>query len=67
MSLERFDVPRTPESRTPYVLALLAILASVRLAWDGFIHFRFNVEALLLAAAAVIGYATWRFVKQRGA
>ena len=29
MTLEHFRVPKTPETRTPYVLALLAIIGAV--------------------------------------
>jgi hypothetical protein len=37
MSLEKFRLPRTPESRTPYVVAILVLIslvaAAVRALW----------------------------------
>jgi hypothetical protein len=63
VSLEDFRVPKTPESRTPYVLALLAILGAVNAALRGFIGFRYSVEVFVLLAVAAIAYAVWRFVR----
>ena len=34
-------VPKTPETRTPYVLALLAIIAAVNAALRWFVGFRY--------------------------
>ncbi len=64
MSLENFRVPRTPESRTPYVLAVLAIFGVIGAAWNAFVDFRYNVESLIVVAAAAVGYAVWRSVRQ---
>ena len=63
MSLEDFRVPKTPETRTPYVLALLAIIGAVTAALRWFVGFRYSVEAFALIAAAAIAYAVWRFVR----
>jgi hypothetical protein len=64
MSLENFRVPRTPESRTPYVLGLLGVLGAVSLAWTAFIGSSYSVEILLVSVAAAIGYVVWRYVRQ---
>ena len=64
MSLDNFRVPRTPESRTPYVLGLLGVVGAVNLAWTAFIGSSHSVEILLVSAAAVIGYVIWRYVRQ---
>ena len=64
MSLENFRVPKTPESRTPYVLAVGAIFGGLAAAGNWFVDFRYNVEVLLIAAAVVVGYVTWRYVNR---
>jgi hypothetical protein len=64
MSLEDFRVPKTPETRTPYVLALLAIIGAVEAALNWYVGFRYSVELFLLTAAAAIVYAVWRFARQ---
>ena len=63
MSLEHFRVPKTPESRTPYVLAVGAIFGVIAAAWNWLVDYRYNVEVLLIAIAAALGYVTWRYVK----
>ena len=60
MSLEDFRVPKTPESRTPYVLALLAILGAVYAALRWFVGFRYSVEVFVLLAAVAVASAVWR-------
>jgi len=65
MSLEDFRVPKTPETRTPYVRALLAIIGVANAALRWFVEFRYAVEVFLLTAAAAIAYAVWRFVRRR--
>ena len=64
MSLEHFKVPRTPESRTPYVLALLGILGVANLAWRTFVDSRYSVEIFLALAVSAITYVVWRYVRQ---
>jgi len=63
MPLEDFRVPPTPETRTPYVLALMAIIGVVSGALRWFIGFQYAVEVTLTAAAAAIGYVVWRFIR----
>ena len=58
-------VPKTPETRTPYVLALLAIIAAVNAALRWFVGFRYSAEVFVLVAATAIAYAVWRFVRER--
>ena len=64
MSLENFRVAKTPESRTPYVLAVGAIFGGIAAAWNWFVDFRYNVEVFFVAAALALGYATWRYAKR---
>ena len=64
MSLEDFRVPRTPESRTPYVLGLLGVLGAVNLAWTAFVGSPYSVEIFLVSAAAAIAFVVWRYVRQ---
>ena len=64
MSLEDFRVPKTPETRTPYVLALLLIIGAVEAALNWYVGFRYSVELFLLTTAAAIVYAVWRFTRQ---
>jgi len=64
MSLEHFRVPRTPESRTPYVLALSAIIGVIGGALRWLIDFQYAVELTVIAAAAGITYVVWRFIRQ---
>ena len=65
MSLEDFRVPKTPETRTPYVLALLVIIGIANAGLRWFVEFRYAVEVFLLTATAAIAYAVWRFVRRR--
>lgn len=65
MSLEDFRVPKTPETRTPYVLALLVVIATVNAALRWFVGFRYSAEVFVLVAAAAIAYAVWRSIRQR--
>jgi hypothetical protein len=65
VSLEDFRVPKTPETRTPYVLALLAIIGVANAALRWFVGFRYSVEVFVLLAAVAIACAVWRFVRQR--
>lgn len=64
MSLENFKPPRTPESRTPYVLALLGILGAANLAWGAFINSRYSVEIFLALTVGAIAYVVWRYVRR---
>jgi hypothetical protein len=61
--LDDFRVPKTPETRTPYVLALLVILGAANAALRGFIGFRYSVEVFVLLAVAAVAYADWRFAR----
>lgn len=67
-SLERFRLPRTPESRTPLVLLLLGALglatAAIRGGWRFLAGSSYGVELLLGAAFAAILYATVRYIRQ---
>ena len=63
MSLENFRVPKTPETRTPYVLALLLVIGLVNGALRWFIDFQYAVELTILMAAAAVTYVVWRFVR----
>jgi hypothetical protein len=64
MALEDFGAPRTPESRTPYVLALLAIIGLARGLWAALEGWAYGAEFVLVAAAAGIAYAVFRFRRQ---
>ena len=64
---ENFRAPKTPETRTPYVLALLAIIGAVNVSLRWFIGFRYAVEVLILTALAAIAYAVWLFLRRRPA
>ena len=55
--MENFRVPKTPESRTPYVLALLAIIGLLGAAVRLFVGSRYSIEMLLMLAAAAGSYA----------
>ena len=65
MSLDRFEVPKTPESRTPHVLLLLAGVGAVGLAWRLLSGSRLSVEIAVLAMSLAIAYAVVRFLRQR--
>ena len=65
MALEDFRVAKTPETRTPYVLALLGIIGAVNAGLRWFVGFRYSAEVFVLVAAAAIAYAVWRFVRHR--
>jgi hypothetical protein len=65
MPLDDFRVPKTPETRTPYVLALLAIIGVVNGALRWLIDFQYAVELTLIVAAVALVFAVWRFVRQR--
>jgi hypothetical protein len=65
MSLDRFSVPKTPESRTPYVLLLLVCLGAIGAAWRLLSGFRFGVELVTFAAIIAVVYAVARFLQQR--
>ena len=67
MPLEDFRVPKTPETRTPFVLALLAIITALNAAFRWFVGFRYSVEVFVLIAATGVAYAVWRFIRQRPA
>jgi hypothetical protein len=47
MSLNSCNVPKTPESRTPYVLLLLVCVAGIAAAWRLLSGFRWGVELAL--------------------
>ena len=65
MSLEDFRVPKTPETRTPYVLALLAILGAANASLRWFTGFRYAVEVFVLTAVAAVTYVVWLYLRQR--
>jgi hypothetical protein len=64
MALEDFRAPRTPESRTPYVLALLTLIGLVRGLWAVLGDWAYGAAFVLAAAAAAIAYAVFRFLRQ---
>ena len=65
MPLERFHLPKTPESRTPYVLALLGLIGLGQGLWSMWVSSPYSVELLLGTAAAAGAYAFWRYMRQR--
>jgi hypothetical protein len=67
MPLEDFRVPKTPETRTPYVLALLAIIGALNASLRWFVDFRYAVEVFVLLAIAAVAYAIWLFLRRRPA
>ena len=64
MAIENFRIPETPESRTPRVLALLAIIGLIGAAVRLFVGSRYSIEMLLMLAAATGSYAIWRYLRQ---
>ena len=65
MSLDDFRVPKTPETRTPYVLALLAIIGAVNASLRWFVDFRYAVEVFIVTAVAAVAYFAWRYLRHR--
>ena len=63
--MQHLNVPNTPESRTPYVLALLAVIAVVNGLWRMWVGSPFAVEILIGVALAAVAYAVLGFVRQR--
>ena len=61
---ENFRVPKTPETRTPYVLALLSIIGAVNVLLRWFIGFRYALEVFVLIAIAAVAYAIWLFLRR---
>jgi len=64
MGIENFRVPETPESRTPRVLALLAVIGLIGAAVQLFVRSRYSIGMLLTLAAVAASYAIWRYVRQ---
>lgn len=62
--MQDFRIAKTPETRTPYVLALLAIVGVLNAALRWFLDFRYSVEVFLLTATAAIAYAIWLYSRQ---
>ena len=61
---ENFRVPKTPETRTPYVLALLAIIGAVNFSLRWFVGFRYAVEVFVLTAVPAVAYVVWRYARE---
>jgi hypothetical protein len=67
VALEDFRVPKTPETRTPYVLGLLAILGAANAALRWFVEFRYAVDVSVVIAAAAVAWVVFRFLDQHPA
>jgi hypothetical protein len=65
MALETFRVPRTPESRTPYVLALLGAIGLVTGAVRLIVGSAIGVELVAAGLVAAAAVAVVVFVRQR--
>jgi hypothetical protein len=64
--LDQFRDRRTPESRTPYVLLLLAVIGAVVVVWRLLVTSQVGAEILLGVVVAAVVFAIWRFARQRG-
>ena len=65
MSLERFRVPRTPESRTPLVLLWLAALGGIGYAYRTLAESEHGAAIVVIVAASLVLYALIRYVAGR--
>ena len=65
MPLDNFRIPKTPETRTPYVLAVSAIIGVLSGALQWFIGFKYAGGLTLVVAALAIAYVVWRFVRRK--
>lgn len=62
--MRHFTIPRTPESRTPYVLALLAAIGTGRFVWNAWHRSPYSIAILLTVATSAIAYAVYRYLSQ---
>jgi hypothetical protein len=65
MSLEDFKIRKTLESRTPYVLLLLGVVAALGAIWRAFAGLSYSVAIATGVCIVAVAYAILRYVNHR--